>query len=400
MEENITAEVQAAAQKNYDPYWVLKDFFEFFSLNGAREELHRWLEAAFKAEHGWKQYSSPGNLLFFYDRLLLLIDAAYDLSSVKSEKQEEGTDSIVMPKPAGQGKIQLPKILPCLLQKEEWSNPYLVLTAFFEFYDLDNWNTSLHQLLHAGLANESFVNMTEPEMLLPVCMHLQKLLDATYLIFLLECDSQKEGEDDGENGDEESAEEKLNKRFSKMPRLMDGAIEEPYKCVANAFITFSLDDICDVLKQWLMIAMRNELSAYDKASDRTDLMDFCDALQELIEALQVINEKDKPPGSNDWKDRLPQDLREAAKKFDQPELLTEEQTENPMMVLKEFFEMFTMDYVRVELWDLLDSAISYEEEGKRYVAGHNLLLTHDCLLCLVQAAYSINNIENNASDNK
>lgn len=376
-------------ENNSDLYEVLDDFFDAYDLDGARTDLRLWLGAAISKKYIWER-GAPANLLYFYERLLLLIGAAYKLNSGNiissiSDAEAGKEDKSVRPACPGRKTIH-PRIFPCLLSWEEWDRPVTVLKAFFEFLGQAGWEEYLHQLLHGGLSNISLVAVTEPGMLLPASTYLEKLLEATYLVAH---NQRQQFADTDENG---GTDEKGGKRFSKRPLLGDRAAEEPYRCISEAFQTFGLDDIYRVLEEWPSIAMRNKLSAYDEAADRGDLIDFCRELQRLVEALHVINLEDKTPGSGRWEEGLPEELRAAVLGFDQPVLLTSAEMDNPLMVLGAFFETFTMDYIRVELWDLLDAVISCEQDGERHLPGHNLLLTHDCILSLVVAGCSIHSM--------
>jgi hypothetical protein len=436
--ESILTNGETEERNTDEPHQAIWALFDFFGLKGAREDMQCWLESAFSEEFSWKR-GSPGNLLFFYDYLHPVIETANQiyLERFKTEDQKKNSSANDFVSPLFIEQISLSDKLPyrnnfpILLQIEEWQNPYLVLKDFFEFLDLDEWNDEIYQLLHAGLSNHSFLDIIEPEMLLPFCMKLQKLIEAMYLIFLLEYGNPEKGQDGSDSKHNENAPKKKNdlndaihdgvtntaedntttqseindatterenntteeesKSLGKRVRLIDKVITDPYSCIAEVFRIFGVDDISGVLQFWPEVAMRNESSAYENARDRGDLMDFCRELQLLAEALHVINEKNKIPGADDWKEQLPEDLKEKIKKFDQPELQDSQQTENPSLVVKDFCNTFTINYARVELWDLLDAVISYEKDGQKYIAGLNLLLTYECLLCIIKNDFLLPN---------
>lgn len=130
------------------PHRVIADFFFTMGMDGAGEDLERWLQAAFSEEYSWS-HGSPGNLLFIHEQLLSLIEAA---------------DAILAVSP------------------DDPSLP--VLKAFFAFMDMEGWKETLYSLLYAGLSDHSIVGMAGPETLLPICRHLHRLVEACFVISL------------------------------------------------------------------------------------------------------------------------------------------------------------------------------------------------------------------------
>lgn len=176
-------------------------------------------------------------------------------------------------------------------------------------------------------------------------------------------------------------------RFQKRESPIDRFQNNPYGCINEVFTWFQLDDLGDNLQQWLHIALINDQSAYDEGSAREDVMDFCDELQLLMEALHVINENHKPVKAKKWLEKLPVKLREELKKYNQPVMLTEEQKADPQIIIKDFCDTFSLSYVRRELWDLMDSVVFYERNGNTQRSEPQAV--YKCLLALVEAAYVI-----------
>lgn len=174
-------------------------------------------------------------------------------------------------------------------------------------------------------------------------------------------------------------------RFQKPRMPIDTAFEDPYGCIAEAFTWIHLDDFRRYLQEWLRIALINDESAYDEGTSREDVMDFCNDLQRLIEAMNVISESRQPEEMRRWKEHLPDDLKEEMKSYNQPVLLTVDQKSDPRTVIKDFWHTFSFPYARRELWDLMDSVVFYEREGG--MSSSDPLSTYKCLLALVEAAY-------------
>lgn len=174
-------------------------------------------------------------------------------------------------------------------------------------------------------------------------------------------------------------------RFQKQRMPIDTAFEDPYGCIAEVFTWIHLDDFRKYLHEWLRIALINDESAYDEGASREDVMDFCNELQRLIEAMNVINKNQQSEEISRWKEDLPDDLREEMKSYNQPVLLTADQKSDPRIVIKDFWHTFSFSYARRELWDLMDSVIFYEREGGK--SSSDPLSTYKCLLALVEAAF-------------
>jgi hypothetical protein len=72
--------LRLSEEERKDLYGVLDDFFSSFHLQDARELLWDWLVAALSSESGaYESGYARSNLIFVYEKLELLIEAAYGL---------------------------------------------------------------------------------------------------------------------------------------------------------------------------------------------------------------------------------------------------------------------------------------------------------------------------------
>lgn len=175
-------------------------------------------------------------------------------------------------------------------------------------------------------------------------------------------------------------------RFQKPKWFLGSAEEDPYGCIGEVFTWIHLDDFRDELHEWLRIALINDQSAYDEGPAREDVMDFCDELQLLMEALHLIN-TNRQDDLREWKEGLPDDLKAEIESYNRLVLLSEKQKLNPMTVIRDFCSMFTRTYARRELWDLLDSVTYYGRDTDAWSPDPHI--TYQCLLSLVEAAYVV-----------
>lgn len=171
--------------------------------------------------------------------------------------------------------------------------------------------------------------------------------------------------------------------FQKPARLIDRMEQDIHGCVAEIFRAFSLQELRHEIRQWCDICLISEESAYEEETLREDLMNFCNSLLCLAEALHLICEERKSKGSDRWKAILSSDLRTKLGEYNKPRILSPGQKAHPLTVLREFRHSFSQTYATRELWDMLEAVIAYE--GERALPKTNLLLTYQCLLVLIKA---------------
>jgi len=81
--------LRLSEEEKQNPYCVLEDFFSCFHLQDIREILWDWLVAAISSESG--QYSTGyarSNLVFVYEKIELLIEAAHGIHKRRKKKQK------------------------------------------------------------------------------------------------------------------------------------------------------------------------------------------------------------------------------------------------------------------------------------------------------------------------
>jgi hypothetical protein len=177
-------------------------------------------------------------------------------------------------------------------------------------------------------------------------------------------------------------------RFRKPERLIDKITRNPKDCISETFMVLKLNEFREAINEWLEVAFINENCEYEEGRARWDLKDFCAELQLLAEAFHLMNEANNRETAGAWKKKLPDNIKEELEQLNQPELLNSEQKARPMLVINRFCNAFKLSYSRGELWDLQDAVISYD--GEKEISKLNLLLIYECISCLVQAAFILN----------
>lgn len=91
--ENVP--LRLSKEEKQDPYGVLDEFFSCFHLQDLREVLWDWLVAALSAESGaYNTGYTRSNLVFVYERLELLVEAAYTLHRNRKRSRKKKQQAI------------------------------------------------------------------------------------------------------------------------------------------------------------------------------------------------------------------------------------------------------------------------------------------------------------------
>lgn len=284
---------------------------------------------------------------------------------------------------------------PFRLSYSEIEKPYLVFEEFFERYDLENIRTELKEMLTDALAD---MMHDDPTMYVGLYDNLEKLVEACYVLYRSERDNYDflQEESDSEeievadvNDIEEDDETEEIVRFIKPISLMEITKKDSLKGISQVFQTVNIDMIKDNLVQWFNIAMCDESGKYETPIERADLIVFVPKLERLYEALYAIREIERIK-EYAGRDKLSPGLRGELCKDESFEKLSDEEIAKPNTVLDEFFNLFSYRYARIELWDMLDAAVTYDGEKPEAPDRLNLLLEYECMSALLYAAYKIN----------
>lgn len=275
---------------------------------------------------------------------------------------------------------------PLRLTIPEINNPSTVFDQFFECYHLPDIRNCLANWLQDALAKDTI------ECKKHVSTHdqVQKLIEACWIInqsHLLTNDhtTANDNEDSLLAGNKRITIQQ--ERYVKPERLVEKTNKSPMEVVAEIFTHISVMDLRDdLIPHWLRIANINDKGAYANAKDREILHEFFDQLNLLIEALLILNEAGK---LMEHKGASTHQLKEKIPLNNQPVLLTVDQFINPGTVIFGFVQQFTIEYVRRELWDLLDTAISFEGAYPVGFSPWLALFTYNHVTCLVEAAYQL-----------
>ena len=279
---------------------------------------------------------------------------------------------------------------PLRLSRAEIQNPWLVFEEFFDMFHLTNIRDDLKLWLDdtANSGTEDMIRHAH------TCGMVEKLAEAAHLLYE-EKVQEENGEDDdeaiseeqepssGEAEEDDSGFEEDSGRKSFAKRLLVKADRNnPEKTMVRVFKIEEPDTLKETIQQWCRMALANDRANYEEASQREDVLVFCDEVLKLSEASYCIGKIYSIEKRSGFDLNRPKDLQVDLLRKEQGFSLTYEELLDPLQILHRFCENFPEAYVKAELWDMFDSAvISGKEPGK-----FSLLLHYQCLLTLTEAA--------------
>lgn len=155
--------------------------------------------------------------------------------------------------------------------------------------------------------------------------------------------------------------------------LLDLVAKDPTVVIQTVFKDWGIDAIGDGLWTWLEAAICNNNSSCELEDSRLQLMTLYKNLLQLVEALYLLNEKNKSEENADK---------------NLPAGLLEEQIDQADEVIENFFKEYNLKRFRYLLREWLDAGISSDvgHYEKGYQRSHLLWLAEH-LQCLVEAAF-------------
>jgi len=145
--------------------------------------------------------------------------------------------------------------------------------------------------------------------------------------------------------------------------------------VSTIFKFYADDSLKLKLKEWMMLAITNRYTDdYTNKIEIANLVVFCEKLQKVIEALYLLSVA------------YTEDIHEEVLNLNNScVFLTEEEQNNPYIVLKAFKNQFPLIHVQSEMWDIFHAIVRYKEHKE--IKRHTLVDTFKDLFCIAQAAF-------------
>lgn len=175
------------------PYVVIYDFFGDDTVLMARKWFRNILEAAFTEEVAKEDAIKSLSWLRNCEKLIAAASEIYHKENLAGLERKETESALVAThiryfhKKAGKWKL-----CPQYLHPLEWRKPRLAIKDFIEYQPLRHWKLVLHCIAQAAICYESiFTTLPECERIFRDCLHLYRLIDAAWVIRVVELPSWK-----------------------------------------------------------------------------------------------------------------------------------------------------------------------------------------------------------------
>ena len=141
-----------------EPYLTISEFFDACNLEDFKNRLYEILASCTK--EGFYQNESPVDVLYFFERVEAIINAAYIILQTESVDIQNSTQKL----------------------SNEHDVSRVVLNDFFDQMSFKEWKHSLDEILHFSLSRQSANDWGTPIDTLPIFVHLVRLTEALHTI--------------------------------------------------------------------------------------------------------------------------------------------------------------------------------------------------------------------------
>lgn len=262
---------------------------------------------------------------------------------------------------------------PFQLNMAEMNNPVIVLEGFFEVYQLPE----IRMLLKEWWSSYSHNKDRVATKWIKLNEWLHKLMEANWQ--LLQKDSLLFA---GSSVQQKSctiasAPEPRPHGTIKKLHYFDSLEKDPLEVIRSIFSASHNDQVKLLLKDWIGLALSSQANNEytDSRANRKELIPFCEALQQVIEALFILVKKRFKSSEVGY--YIPWELTVCS--------LSEEQKVNPDEVLLTFRDKYNWMYCRATIWELMDAVVGYR--GPETIVYYRLMSDFEQLLCMAKAAF-------------
>ena len=170
--------------------------------------------------------------------------------------------------------------------------------------------------------------------------------------------------------------------FQKPKRLIEEVDKDPLYVIKKVFDDIDRDCLRQYLRKWFCRALTVYQPPYKSIEEQLQLLFFHDELVALIEALYFITEKKAP------EHELLNQLRAELEKYPPCNQLISG-VKDEMLVVKRFYKLFTIEYVRNELWDWLVTAVLSKDEKPEGIDREAVIWAYEWVQYLTEAAFQM-----------
>jgi len=170
--------------------------------------------------------------------------------------------------------------------------------------------------------------------------------------------------------------------FQKPKRLIEDVEKDPLYVIKKVFADTDRDFLREILRKWLFRALINDHSPYKTIEEKLQLLFFHDQLVNLIDALFFTVEK------NALEQEFLNQLRHDLEKYPPCNQIIYE-VKDEMLTVKKFYRLFTIEYVRSELWDWLVTALLCDEEKPEGLKREAIIWVYEWVQYLTEAGFQL-----------
>jgi len=163
-----------------DPYQVFAQCYDFAGIDNYRKLIRNTLLSVY--DNKVYKKLEPSSTLYEYSIILSVLNVAYYIN--RQNKKEainfffgDKLDSRYYCE--GEKKEVDWECFPRFLSMKEYENPYLVFKHIFQYQDLGEWKKDLQEVIERTLSSYNEDMFLE---ILPIYLHLSKLMEAAHLI--------------------------------------------------------------------------------------------------------------------------------------------------------------------------------------------------------------------------
>jgi hypothetical protein len=143
--------------------------------------------------------------------------------------------------------------------------------------------------------------------------------------------------------------------FQKPKRLIEEVKKDPLYVIKETFADIDRDFLREILTKWLYRVLKDNQPLYKTIEQQLELLFFHDQLITLIEALYFIAQKSEP------EQEFLNQLRAELEKYSPCNQIISE-IKDETLVVRRFYRLFTIEYVRSALWDWLVTGILCDDQ--------------------------------------
>ncbi|QGW29735.1 hypothetical protein [Phnomibacter ginsenosidimutans] len=137
---------------------------------------------------------------------------------------------------------------------------------------------------------------------------------------------------------------------------LDAPEQFPALAMAAICHAYTAAEARSILQQWMITALIDEAATVDTYDSKRQLADFCEDLQQLLEAIRLLQQQTNRR-QKQLLAAMPLQARQWHKTAQQSMRLNHSEKQQPLQLLQQFARQWPQPYVHSTLLNILDSAL-------------------------------------------